>query len=308
MNKIFSIILLVLQSGCSGIQRSPTSTASHLPTSASTSTSTVVPSTATFISTVTVAPLSTWTPLPTLTNENSFLDFISFTKNSICTFPCWAGIVLGKTTWDEAIFALRPMEAVATLEILPNEESRYGRVNTIDWYLYGGDFRAEGKFLTGDKVNLIRMSLESFSDNIPSYSLPLPERFNMQSALIEYGAPSMVFIYTFIHDEQGPLPFSILLVYPENNFFIIYKRDAKLSGNTVAACDSDYYLELAVVDSVDKLISTDAIANTPETESIGIENWKPVEQVLNISPEKFHEIYSSSSSECIIFPVSLWQQ
>lgn len=257
---------------------------------------------------MTAVPLLTWTPLPTLVDENSFLDFISFTKNTVCKFPCWAGIVPGKTSWDEAIFALRPMEAVSTLNVLPNEESSYGLVNTISWYLYGGDFRAEGKFLTGNDISLIRMNYESFSENTPSYSLPLPERFNLESLLSEYGVPSMVFLYTFIHYEQGPLPFQILLIYPEHQFYIEYHRDAKLNGNNVMACDADFYLRLAVVDDKEKLASTDSMNRALETKDLGLQNMKTVEQVLNISPAKFYEIYSSSNPECISFPVSLWQQ
>jgi hypothetical protein len=259
--------------------------------------------------TATVTALPSWTALPTLADQNGFLDFIAFTENSICKFPCWAGIVPGKTNWDAAVFALRPMQSVAKLEILTDEESIYGKANAIFWYLYGGEFRVDGTFLTGSNVSLTRMSIESFSEPTatnPSHSLSLPRRFNMQSVLKEYGVPSMVFIYTFIHDQPGPLPFKVLLVYPENHFHIKYHRDAKLSGNTVMACDSDFYLEVTVVDDRDKLVSADIIAKTPETKSLGIENWKPVEQVLMITPEKFYEIYSTSDPGCMIFPTNNW--
>jgi hypothetical protein len=279
---------------------------------------TTVPPTATFTQTATptatfTAPPS-WTPLPTLDNQDSFLDFVAFTENNICRFPCWAGIVPGKTNWNEAVFTLQPMESVAKIKTYLDIEGLFGKENVITWSLSGDEVTINGDvgaiIANQNVINLISMNVEGSSmpsADVPSHTLPLPKRFNLQSVLGEYGVPSMVFLYTFIHYEQGPLPFSVLLVYPENHFYIIYQRDAELSGNTVVACDSDFYLELAVVDSKDKLISVDAIASTPETKGIGIENWKSVEQVLNISAEKFHEIYSTSNPGCISFPSSRWQ-
>jgi hypothetical protein len=263
--------------------------------------------TQTLTPTITFTPPPSRIPLPTLVDQNSFLDFISFTENSICNFPCWASIVPGQTNWDEAVFALRPMQSVADLDILTNEESTFGKANGITWYLYGGTFRVDGHFLTEKNTSLIRLSFESFSEGIPSYSIPLPKRFNLQSVLTEYGAPAMVFIYTFIHDEQGPLPFQVVLIYPENQFYIEYHRDAKLNGSNVVACDADFYLKLTVVDNKEKLISIDSIKNTTEAQDLGLQNMKPVEEVLGISPEKFHEIYSASTTECITFPINLWK-
>jgi len=257
--------------------------------------------------TATITHLSARTPLPTLVDQDSFLDFISFTENSICKFPCWVGVVPGKTTFDDAIFALRPAETVAKLNILRDQESSYGKVDTVSLYLYGGDFRSESKFLTGNNVNLIRMSFEAFTESTPSTILPLPRRFSMQSILQEYGTPSSIFIYTYVDDRATDhLSFKVLLVYAENQFYIEYHRFAKLTGSDIVACESEYYLELLVEDSVDKLVSADAIANTPETKKLRIEDWRPVEQALNISPEEFHETYSASSPECMISPRNLW--
>jgi hypothetical protein len=234
------------------------------------------------------------------------LDFISLIGNKNCKLPCWAGITPGKTNWDEAVFVLHPMQSVAKLEILTDEESIYGKANAIFWSFYSGEFKINGTFLTRSNISLIRMDYDSFSNTTPSYSLPLPERFSLQSVLTEYGVPSMVFIYTFIHDEQGPLPFQILLIYHERQFYIEYHRDAILNGNNVVACDADFYLKLTVVDNKEKLMSVDSINRALETKDLGIQNMKPIEQVLNISPEKFHEVYSSSSPSCITFPTDKW--
>lgn len=314
--KLSFIFLFIFLVSCSTTSQTPINILTRLPTLTSTATVTAVPPmqtlTPTLTPTMTLTPLPSWTPLPTLVDENSFLDFISFTKNSVCKFPCWAGILPGETNWDEASFALRPMESIAKVKTYLGVEGLFGNENVITWYLSGNEVTANGDIgaieANRNAVNLIHISVEGSSipsENNPSHSLPLPQNFSLQSMLKVYGIPAMVFIYTFIHDEQGPLPFKVLLVYPENHFYIQYYRDAKLSGNTVVACDSDFYLELAVVDDRDKLSSADAIANTPEA-SIGIENWKPVEQVLNITPEKFHEIYSTSSPGCISFPSDRW--
>lgn len=247
--------------------------------------------------------------MPTLTDQDSLLEFISFTGNGTCELPCLANVTPGKTNWDEAVFTLHPMESVAELDILTNQESVYGPANVVSWYLSGDEIRINGKFLEGNEINLIRMDIETFSmptTNADSYPIPLPTPLSMSSVLQEYGVPSMVFIYTFVHDQPGRLPFKILLVYPENQFYIEYYREAKLNGDSVVACNPDFRLELVVVDNKEKLLSVDALTNAPETKDLSIHAWKTVEQVMNISADRFHEVYSSSSSECIIFPSKVW--
>lgn len=320
-NKFMSVVLVVILVGCSATSQKPMVTPTIQPTV--TLFPTVTPIFVTPFVTPTLAPTFTpsststslplRTPLPTLSGEEDFLNFISFIGEEDCQLPCWVGIIPGKTSWNEAIFALHPIESVAKIKIHLDVEGLFGKENVITWSFSGDGVIANGDvgavIVNQNVVNLMSMSIEGWTTpntNAPLGSLSLPKSFNMQSVLKEYGVPSMVFIYTFIHDQLGPLPFSVLLVYPENHFYIIYQRDAKLSGNTVEACGPDSYLELAVVDGRDKLASADAIANTPETKSVGIQNMKPVEQVLNISPEKFYEIYSTSSLGCITFPTKNW--
>ena len=309
---LFTVMFLV---SCSTSNQSPIDTSTRISALASTAIGTVAPPTLTSIpaSTVTVTPLPSWTPLPTLVDEDSFLDFISFTKNS-CKFPCWAGIHPSETDWDKALVALRPMESMAKFETYIGVEGLFGKENVVTWYLSGNEFTVNGDIgaivANRNRVNLIHINVVGSSKpsaDHPSESFPLPQSLNLQSVLKEYGVPAMVFLYTFIHDEPGPLPFSVLLVYPENQFYIIYQRNAKLSGNTVAACGPEFYLELGVVDNKDKLLSADTIAHNPETTDIGIENWKPVQQVLSLSPEKFHAIYSASMTECMSFSSDLWR-
>ena len=303
---------------CSTTNQTPIDTPTRISALASTAIGTVAPPTQTLTSipafTMTVTPIPSWTPLATLVDEDSFLDFISFTKNSVCKFPCWAGIHSGETDWDKALFALRPMESMAKFDTYIGVEGLFGKENVVTWYLSGNELTVNGDIgaivANRNKVNLIHINVVGSSKpsaDHPSQSLPLPQNFSLQSVLNEYGVPAMVFLYTFIHDEQGPLPFSVLLVYPENQFYIIYQRDAKLIGNNVAACGPEFYLELAVVDNKDKLVSADTIANNLEMQGIGIENWKPVEQILSMSPEKFHAIYSASTTECITFSSNLWE-
>lgn len=321
MKKLLLIFLLILLAGCSATSQNPMVTPTIQPTvtlfptvTSIFATPSVTPTLApTFTPTATPAPLPPRTPLPTLSGEEDFLNFISFIGKEDCQLPCWAGIIPGKTSWDEAIFALRPIESVAKIKTHLDIEGLFGKENVITWSFSGDGVIANGDvgaiIANQNVVNLMSMNIEGWTTpntNAPLGSLPLPKRFNMQSVLKEYGAPSMVFIYTFIHDEQGPLPFSVLLVYPEDHFYIIYQREAKLSGNTVVACDSDFYLELAVVDKKEKLLSVDSMKSALETKELGLQNMKPIEQVLNISPEKFHEIYSTSSPGCIIFPTKNW--
>ena len=285
---------------------------------ASTATETAAPPTLKPISvstsTMTITPVPSWTPLPPLVDENSFLDFISFTKNGVCKLPCWAGVYPGKSNWDEALFALSPMESIAnTYKTYVGVEGAFGKENVIVWFLSGNNVTIGGNLhaiaANQNAVNMIYM--DAVGSSIPSASNPsgsLPPNLDLQSVLREYGIPSMVFIYTYIHHEQAPLPLKILLIYSEHQFYITYYREAKLNGNMVVACDPDLLLELVIVDNKGKLSSQDVISNIPVAQGgIRLDDWKPVEQVLLTSPEKFQEIYAVSASECVTFPSILWE-
>jgi hypothetical protein len=319
MKKFLFILLFVFLMGCSSNQTiSSTTTPTIMQTPSLFPTQTAIPPTETLTPTLTFTPthtqLPTWTPLPTLADEDSLLEFISFTRNSDCRLPCFRSLTPGITKWDEAVFNLRPIESLGDLRVVTNQEGDFGFGNIVSWYSSGDETIIEGYLYTivsnDNKVKKITVSIEGSSKptaNVDSHSLPLPKQFRMADVLREYGVPSMVFIYTFIHDEPGPLPFKILLVYPEDHFYIQYYRDAKLSDNNVAACGHDFYLELDITDNKEKLMSTDAIANSPETKDIAINAWKPIEKLMNIGVEKFHSIYSSSPDECIVFPTKNWQ-
>ena len=198
------------------------------------------------------------------------------------------------------------MESIAnTYKTYTGVEGAFGKENVIVWSMSGNNVTVYGNVhATAENQNTVNMIYMT----VVGSSLPLPQNLDLQSLLREYGIPSMVFMYTYIHHEQAPLPLKILLIYPENQFYITYYREAKLSGNMVVACDPDLLLELVIVDNKDKLISEDTIANTPVTQGgIRLEDWKSVEQVLHISPEKFHEIYAASATECMTFPSEIWE-
>jgi hypothetical protein len=207
------------------------------------------------------------------------------------------------------------MESIAQYKTHVGIEGAFGKENVIVWFLSDENSSVDGNIhaiaAKQNTVNMIYMtvvgsSMPTASDS--SGSPPLPPSFDLQSVLREYGIPSMVFIYTYVHHEQAPLPLKILLIYPENQFYITYYREAKLSENSVVACGPHLLLELVVVDSKDKLISEDVISNTPVTQGgIRLKDWKAVEQVLRISPEKFHEIYAASATECMTFPSKIWE-
>lgn len=297
---LFLFIFILLVSCSTATETAAFSTLTAAPVSTSTMNVTLVPSS---------------TPLPSLVDESSFLEFISFTKNGVCKLPCWAGVYPGESNWDETLLALSPMKSIANFKTHLGGEGAFGKENVIVWFLSGNNVTIDGNIhavaTNQNVVSMIYMTVAGSSmpstGNL-SRSLPLPPNFDLQSVLREYGIPSMVFIYTDIHHDQAPLPLKILLIYSQNQFYITYYREAKLSGHMVVACDPDVLLELVVVDSKDKLISEDVIANTPETQGgLRLKDWKTVEQVLRIPPEKFHEIYTASATACMTFPSALWE-
>lgn len=252
------------------------------------------------------------TPLPTLSGEKDFLDFISFTGNKDCKLPCWAGVIPGITSWDDALFSLAPTTFVAKFTTYLSTEGYFGKVNSIVWSFYSNEIIASGYVeapLSNQLlVKLMSMEIEGSSPatgNTPSRSLSLPQQYNLQSVLREYGVPPMIFIYSFVHDQPTPIPFQILLIYPDNHFYFKYSRNAKLNGSAIEACNSEFALELLVIDNKEKLVSIDAISNAPEL-NLYMPSWKPIEEALNMTPQKFYEIYSKASPGCMVSPIKIW--
>lgn len=253
------------------------------------------------------------TPLPALTSEAEILDFISFVGMDDCQLPCWANITPGKTEWDEVVYRLKPMELMTKFEIATGIKSVYGEANVVFFFWDGREIRVDGdvgvKAFGGNKAHLIAMNIQAFTyptETNPSRPLPLPEQFSLRAVLREYGAPSLAFDYSETDDPE-PLSMNLLLVYPEKHFYVKYIRHGNLEGENFVACEPDYYMELLVLDDPGPLSSFEAISQSPETKSLYIENWKPLDNVLGMTLEEFSTSYLSLSSDCIIFPKKNWR-
>jgi hypothetical protein len=319
MKKLLLHFCFLLCLAACGVQEATDS----LPTMTPSATHTIAPPTSTLTLTPiptqtplpSPSPTATRTPLPRIESEAEALDLISFTGNGSCKLPCWMNIIPGQTDWDDAVFFIQSLEPVMKVEIATDLESVYGRADAIFFDRRTDEIRINGSMgsrLEDNAVYEADLQISSFSVSAQSSDLdaslrPLPIAFSMSSVLREYGVPSIALLDTDTGAPE-PLGISILLVYPENQFYIEYSYAARIQGRNVVACQPAASMDMGIVNQKEKLASVEAMQQAPEVlPGRRLEAWQPMEKILGMSNEQFHKRYSSPNSECIIFPVSNWQ-
>ncbi len=104
-----------------------TITPTSLPSKTSTITSSYVPT-----NTFSPQPSIALTNLPTLSEGLAETQLLQWLKGKTdCQLPCWGGIILGETTWDEAKHILHPI--VDFRSINENATCSFGKCDYLEW-------------------------------------------------------------------------------------------------------------------------------------------------------------------------------
>ena len=160
---------------------------------------------------------ATWTPLPTLSEEDK-IDIIRILikTNGWCRFPCWWGITPGKTTWQEAkqflgTFSNKIIEDYEQ-EILDDAAYPIGYHDILVQVPNEGR-ETYIRFIEKDGV-VVQIGVPQLYKDSTFYP---PNRI-----LQEYGRPDEVFLRSHIASYAGDWSLALHLVYQEKSFEATY--------------------------------------------------------------------------------------
>lgn len=242
---------------------------------------------------------SLWTPLPTLMSNDADMAFRNWFKGtSSCSFPCWAGLVPGETSWAEAVHALTP---ILNLHISENPgKCRFGPCEYLAWQyelernLYDGNLYSKNN-------TVYAVFLEG--DNLLEYA--------MRDVFVKYGQPTQVYIYTNPY-TLGEMPqLDLVALYPQNKFAVRYIWQAQVQDQNIVACGKPYVFMLGIV-AIDASqwtgLEIDQAGRQLDNGAIGDGGLRPIADVLNISTDVFYHnvLDNSKSSFCITTPIKYW--
>ena len=279
---------------------SPTPISSIQPTPNSSATSSPRPtSTVTPPPTVTPTPTITWTPLPTLSSEKALTLVEDLLKrNAGCRLPCWWGFTPGETSWETARHFLSLFSTS-----LRQGESREVTENGVTYLStnYTANYKVAGEPFDGGTVYSLR---NGFIDGIWVTPARGTDRsYQLHELLANYGEPTEVLLETSINVPVSPLPFRVVLFYPQQGILAYdeYKVTKKV-GNQLWGCPEPIGPQLWLWSPERSLTITDI-------QPIGSDapQLRRLEDATGMDIKSFYETFNVPNiSNCLITPVEFW--
>jgi hypothetical protein len=248
--------------------------------------------------TPTASPSSTWTPLPTLAPDqviiyiNKLLD-----TNGGCELPCWWGISLGVTSWEEAEHFLKSFatrvasEGIFTLR----ENGEYFRISKYS-ASYPVSEQEEGALIFSIKEGIV--------DVIEISPHTVAKHFTLSQILKKLGRPTQIYISTYRDSPDDFIPFSLIIYYQDNQLLAYFETNAIVCPDMIRGCFSENQPRIWLW-SPDEIWAEDQILE--RTLLGGSEGLKQLDQVSNYTTQIFYETFSDpETAECIETPKDLW--
>lgn len=307
--KLLSIILLVLigvsSAGCTDLAV------------VNTITPTVTPPSETDLPTQTLSPSPIVTSIPTLAEENAYPQLIELVQNNAdCSLPCLWGITPGISSVSEVLNLLIPFTGVAKFSDLP--------ISVVGGMIFEIPLQDDShlslflSYFPGSEnqgINAIYLSTQAFhNDGDPALDqsfygsvqyAEILNNYTLPSILSTYGVPAEVLIFI---EPSIPKYFNLRLLYPRNGIFISYGTFVEEQGENYLGCPTNMFISLY-------LLSPEASANYQEVlPMIGpdfqnvypVSDFKPLEEVTNISLEDFYQMFKNPTNICLVTPKAIW--
>jgi hypothetical protein len=280
------VVLLLTMGSCSSNKSYPDS-----------QTSTPTPKDATNRVTATTTPLSTTiTPLNIPPDPNEIFE-AWLQGDSGCIFPCWAGIIPGKTNWDDAINILS--DVVTLHDTFEKDDCRYGECKSASW-----QYTLNGEAYSGiiyEKENLVH-SISIGSESTSIYAL--------REVFIKYGRPNQILTSASSYTPEGSPLLEMILLYEDRGFVIRYMWWGEIKDDEILACGQPSNFSLGIVDTRDIGWTSIEITQTGRQLSLGAipENFLPVNDASRLSEFDIYELGLRPEQEfCISTFLSYWQ-
>lgn len=245
---------------------------------------------------VTPSPYPTSTPIPTMLPEEvtQYFRELLLTNNG-CHLPCFLGITLGETTWDEVeeLF-LRGAYKIYPPDSNMDPASAYITVQ-VDESLYVYQFIEFRFLMQGGVVVEIRGALG------------LVEQYNLSELLVTLGKPTEIHLGTWVDRSAFPeFRFPIYLYYPEMGFMATYRVTTKILEELVIVCPRDELPPyLMFWESEEQIPFFElSVFDRPGFD----ENYHPtLLDATGMSIEEFYETFSDPDTEaCLEIPMELF--
>lgn len=208
-----TLLLTFVLAGCTSfVQTTPTlGEGSVLASSAPTETAAFIRPT-----TTNAVSLATVTPYPTLMSSSitQYVDDLVST-NEICLFPCWGGIIPGKTNWGSISAFLASFAEVSKHS--PSSPKGYAvyiplsnqYADDLLWLSIYLDEKDNVKYMNGWRY---RLSIDQLQN--------------------QYGKPSQVYLFVLgVLPSDNVEKFNFILSYQEQGFFVVYSGATQNQAN-----------------------------------------------------------------------------
>jgi hypothetical protein len=188
--------------------------------------------------TPTPAQMPSLTPKPTLSEIESKGEVIGLlSTNGNCLFPCFWGIMPGKSSWAETKNILLSISSNINSFALPGAPE----VEGVDWeYRLPNEKKFEDGirqryFVEDDKILIISPSRPHGESASPEAI----DRYTLNKILKDFGEPEEILIQTYSATPDKSHPFNVLIIYPHRGIMINYRQEGQQSGNKISTCIID---------------------------------------------------------------------
>jgi hypothetical protein len=272
--------------------------------------------------TASAAPTLVMVPtLPADEAAKRWVDLLS--NNGGCLLPCLWGITPGRSTEQEALAILVPLESISelggfapgngSLSLYYIEDDL--QINTSTAYLSNNQTVSRIVF----KARILKKIIASNGE--PGFSSvfdasPLGKYikdYMLPSILSQLGVPTSVVISTLANPPSPTADggFDIVVIYPELGVLAHYKTQRQLVGMMIQGCfTNNSPVELELFPLGDSASFSEELASTSWAGfwpgPVDTPYWKPLEKATDLSIEEFYDMFRKSAGECILTPATLW--
>lgn len=250
------------------------------------------------LSTIPPSPQPTLTPFPTVSpHQRGQLYDELMTTNNGCQLPCWWGLELGKSTFEEVIQLYQQFDPAITIQ-------EYADGYSIITILFV-DPEIEDGVQTRHMLTILNGILIEAEIQVRKY-----ERFSPTSLMQEFGQPSEVWLWTIPEPFEGVLPADFLVYYPDHGILSGYRELADTLGENVQVClngTGNSTLLLWNPDIWDPEGTKGFIERTNASSELTLEGHQRIEDVSNWDEEVLYtNVLDPNSTECLETPSNLW--
>ena len=237
----------------------------------------------------TVVPATT-TPFPTVmpSEVTQFIDKLVST-NEICSFPCWGGIIPGKTNWANVSAFLASFAEVSKHS--PSSPKGYAAYIPLSNH-YPEDLLWLSVYL--DENSTVKYI------NARRYYLPIDQLLN------QYGKPNQIYLFILgVLPSDSTEQIAFLLSYEKQGFFVVYSGETQ-NQSLLEVCPSnangDLYFWLWNPQEIGAM-STIVNGGSSYRFSDDWANYKEIAKVTNeeVTVDSFYNTYTNPATADVCF-------